>query len=169
MNPASQSALQLRDIHLPAEPGWWPPAPGWWIVAALALVLLLWLSRIALRRYRLHRQRRRILAMLDALAQADGELTPAAITEISTLLRRLALMRFPRQRVASLTGNAWLRFLDATGGDDGFTHGPGQVLASGPYQPRLPADMDFVALSALVRAWVKKNTQQGLQKKGSQK
>ncbi|MBP6325901.1 MAG: DUF4381 domain-containing protein, partial [Dokdonella sp.] len=21
---------QLRDIHLPPDPSWWPPAPGWW-------------------------------------------------------------------------------------------------------------------------------------------
>ncbi len=158
MSPSTQTALQLRDIHLPAEPGWWPPAPGWWIVAILLLVLLAWASRIALRRYRLHRQRQRLLARLDALARSDGTLTPEAVAEISTLLRRLALMRYPRQRVAALTGNEWLRFLDETGGNDGFSRGPGQVLATGPYQTSLPADVDLSALSTLVRDWIKKNT-----------
>lgn len=158
MNPSGQTALQLRDIHLPAEPGWWPPAPGWWIVAVLALALLVWASRIALRRYRLHRQRQRLLARLDALARPDGTLTPEAVAEISTLLRRLALMRYPRQRVAALTGAEWLRFLDQTGDSDGFSHGPGQVLATGPYQAHLPADVDFAALDTLVRDWIKQNT-----------
>lgn len=158
MNPASQTALQLRDIHLPAEPGWWPPAPGWWVVATLSLALLVWLGRIALRHYRLHRQRQRILAMLDALTQPGGEVSPAAIAEISMLLRRLALARFPRQQVAALTGAEWLRFLDRTGGGGRFSHGPGQVLASGPYRPTLPADVDVAALSTLVREWIKKNT-----------
>jgi len=167
MNPSGQTALQLRDIHLPAEPGWWPPAPGWWIVAALALLLLVWVSRIALRRYRLHRQRQRLLARLDALAQPDGTLTPGAVAEISTLLRRLALMRYPRQRVAALTGSEWLRFLDETGGNNRFSRGPGQVLASGPYQARLPADVDFAALSNLVRDWIKQNL--GKQQIGKQK
>ncbi len=158
MNPASQPALQLRDIHLPAEPGWWPPAPGWWVVAVLLLVLLVWATRIALRHYHLHRQRQHILALLDALAQRPGDdVTPAKIAEISTLLRRLALMRYPRQQVAALTGAEWLRFLDESGGNDRFTHGPGQVLASGPYQPALPADLDLAALNALVRDWIKKN------------
>lgn len=157
MNPANPTALQLRDIHLPAEPGWWPPAPGWWIVATLALMLLVWLARIVLRHYRLHRQRQRILATLDTLTQPGGKLTPATITEISTLLRRLALMRFPRQQVAALTGAEWLRFLDETGGNGQFSNGPGQLLASGPYQPTLPAEVDFAALDTLVRNWVKKN------------
>jgi hypothetical protein len=31
---------QLRDIHLPAEPAWWPPAPGWWALAVIALLIM---------------------------------------------------------------------------------------------------------------------------------
>jgi len=158
MNPDNPSALQLRDIHLPAEPGWWPPAPGWWVLAVLLLVLMVWLTRFALRRYRLHRQRQQLLAMLDALTGQPDNATPKTITELSILLRRLALMRFPRQQVAALTGSEWLSFLDRSGGDGGFSHGPGQVLATGPYQPALPADVDLTALSALLHEWIKKNT-----------
>ncbi len=158
MNPAKQAALQLRDIHLPAEPGWWPPAPGWWILAVLVLALLAWTTHIALRHYRLHRQRQRLLAVLDTLARPGDNASPQTIAEISTLLRRLALMRYPRRQVAALTGVGWLRFLDESGDTDRFSHGPGQVLATGPYQPTLPADMDFTALNALVRDWIKKNT-----------
>ena len=158
MNPASQTALQLRDIHLPAEPGFWPPAPGWWILAALLLALLFWTGRILLRRYRLLRQRQRILAMLTEL-ELDSETTPEKIAQISSLLRRLALMRYPRQQVAALTGADWLHFLDKSGGNGRFSHGPGQVLATGPYQPALSTDPDTQALGTLVRDWVKKNTE----------
>ncbi len=158
MNPATQSALQLRDIHLPAEPGLWPPAPGWWILAALLLVLLSWAAWFALRRYRLHRQRQRILAVLSELEQKTANnATPEKIAQISILLRRLALMRYPRRQVAALTGNDWLSFLDESGGYGRFIHGPGQVLASGPYQSALPTDLDTVALGSLVRSWVKIN------------
>ena len=38
MNPQ----LQLRDIHLPAEPSWWPPAPGWWLLAILLMARVWW-------------------------------------------------------------------------------------------------------------------------------
>ncbi|VAW83212.1 FIG00657500: hypothetical protein [hydrothermal vent metagenome] len=158
MTPAAQPALQLRDIHLPTGPGFWPPAPGWWILAALSLVLLVWVAWVATYHYRLHRQRQRILALLAELEQdAGNRATPENIAQISTLLRRLALMRYPRQQVAALTGIDWLRFLDKSGGQGRFSQGPGQVLATGPYQPALPADLDVQALGTLVRHWVKKN------------
>ncbi|HED19666.1 MAG TPA: DUF4381 domain-containing protein [Gammaproteobacteria bacterium] len=160
MTPAAQPVLQLRDIHLPAEPGLWPPAPGWWILVALLLVLLVWATWVATRRYRLHRQRQRILAMLGELEQETGaDTTPEKIAQISILLRRLALMRYSRRRVAALTGKDWLSFLDESGGQGCFSRGPGQVLATGPYQPTLPNDLDTRALGTLVRDWVKKNTE----------
>ncbi len=159
MNPASQAALQLRDIHLPPEPGFWPPAPGWWILVILLIVLLVWAARTALRHYRLRRQRQRILAMLDELEQDTNTVTPQRIARISSLLRRLALMHYPRQQVAALTGTDWLCFLDESGGNGRFSHGPGQVLASGPYQSTLPSDLDIGALSVLLRDWIKKNTE----------
>ncbi|HED16994.1 MAG TPA: DUF4381 domain-containing protein [Gammaproteobacteria bacterium] len=160
MNPATQSVLQLRDIHLPVEPGFWPPAPGWWILAVLLLALLAWVGWIAVRRYHLHRSRQRILAMLGELEQeANNNTTPERIAQISILLRRLALMRYPRQRVAALTGADWLSFLDESGGQGNFSQGAGQVLATGPYQPTLPSDLDTRALGTLVRSWVIKNTE----------
>ena len=30
----------LRDIHLPADPAWWPPAPGWWLLLGPALLAI---------------------------------------------------------------------------------------------------------------------------------
>jgi hypothetical protein len=158
MNPTPQQALQLRDIHLPGAPAFWPPAPGWWLLAATLLALLVWLTLIALRRYRIRRQRRRVLSALASLErQLASEGTPDALAHMSVLLRRLALMRFPRQHVAALTGNAWLRFLDESGGDGQFTQGPGRLLATAPYQRALPSDLDAARLVALLREWVARN------------
>lgn len=159
MNPGiAPPALALRDIHLPGAPSLWPPAPGWWVLAALLLALLaagaLWL----LRRHRARVQRRRLLEALAALETGlASERTPEALARIGELLRRVALTRHPRREVAALSGGAWLRFLDATGGGGAFANGVGRILADGPYRRRLPPDLDVGALTALVRRWVEVN------------
>ncbi len=160
MNPtAAPQALALRDIHLPGAPSLWPPAPGWWILAALLLALIAWGVRVWLRRRRIRQQRQQVF---DALATLQNELagdrSPAQLAAIGELLRRLALTRYPRIEVASLSGGAWLRFLDDTGGQGRFSEGPGRVLADGPYRRHLPPDFDTDTLAALVRDWVEKNT-----------
>ena len=158
MNPNDQTILQLRDIHLPPPPGWWPPAPGWWIVSALLLILFTWLSRVILHRYHQHRQCQRLLTRLDTLLPPNGNLTPQDLIGVSTLLRRLALMHYPRRRVAALTGEDWLRFLDETGATDQFTRGPGRILASDPYRPMLTGNVNYTALNTLLRNWIKRNS-----------
>ena len=152
MNPAA--GLDLRDIHAAAPPPFWPPAPGWWLLAGLLIAALIVSAVILLGYYRRYRQRQRILAELDRLEQSDSCDAGQFTTALSILLRRVALMRYPRTEVASLNGDAWLRFLDKTGGNDAFSNGPGRVLASAPYavQAAKPADP---ALLELARDWIK--------------
>lgn len=159
MNAPMQETLQLRDIHLPAPPDFWPPAPGWWILGALALGIAGWGALLAWRQFRIHRQRRHILALLEQMERSSGtSATAEYLAQLSNLTRRLALMRFPRQEVASLTGPEWLQFLDRSGGDGQFSEGPGKVLAQGPYMRELPDDVDSRALTQLVRQWITRNT-----------
>jgi hypothetical protein len=150
---AAQQHMDLRDIHLPGAPGLWPPAPGWWlflVLLAAGLVALAWRLSV---RWRARQRRERIVAELERLgAQPCG---PALVGAVSALLKRAALSRYPRTQVASLTGAAWLAFLDRTGGGGAFAHGPGQVLADGAYAPR--RDCDARALIGLARRWLGKN------------
>lgn len=156
MNPASLDAL--RDIRLPpADPLWL--APHWWIAAlALAIVGLLaagwWLLRLL--RTRALRRALRELGRLTAAHARDGDDTRLA-SALSRLLRHYALSRFPDARIAGLTGDAWLDFLDAHGGSGAFRNGAGAALATRPYQPR--GELDAAALVALVRSWLKTNPQ----------
>jgi hypothetical protein len=159
MSPQIQPALQLRDIHLPAMPSVWPPAPGWWMLAALLLALLAWVGIVALRRHRIRQARQRIL---DEIARLEAQLVPGNTTTVlsglSVLLRRHALLRYPHDNVAGLTGVAWLRFLDVSSASTGFSEGPGRVLVTGPYQRDLPQDFDATGLLILVRQWVDRNS-----------
>ena len=77
MNPDLLS--QLRDIHTAAPVPWWPPAPGWWILGLLLLVLLVWLGRRILARYRVYQRRRQMLGWVDHLnANIDPQRDPQA-------------------------------------------------------------------------------------------
>jgi hypothetical protein len=140
----------LRPLHAPPPIPWWPPAPGWWLLGVLLLGLLV-LTLAALWRWRRRTApRRAALAELRALP-AGGELAGP----VNRLLKRYALACFPRERVAGLSGRAWLAFLDEHGGEGRFRKGPGRVLANGPYGPDEP-DED-PALLALARDWVRRN------------
>ena len=152
--------LDLRDIHLPAEPGFWPPAPGWWLLFAMILALAFWLGRSGWNLYRRLRRRERILGELERL-QSAGLQAPALIAAVSALLKRVALSRYPRTEVAALTGEAWLAFLDRSGGNGRFAEGPGRALAQGAYAPSFQQggqDFDARALIAVVRDWLRRNS-----------
>ncbi len=123
----------LRDIHLPADPGWWPPAPGWWLLAAIALAALVF---AAWRIRRIHRHRaparaaRRALARILAEYERDAD-AARATRRISTLLRRYLLARYDRAVVAGLSGARWVDFLGRLAGADR----PGlDVVTTAPYR-----------------------------------
>lgn len=147
--------LQLEDIHFPASPSFWPPAPGWWIAFALLLALIVFIGRRTVRYRRIRRQRQYILNALQVLQQDLAQQPdPEAIANINQLLRRLALMRYPREQVASLTGDEWLKFLDRSGDTDAFSQGAGQLLSDSPYRKRLPDSVDIDGFSQAIEHWV---------------
>lgn len=151
MNP---SGPDLRDIHLPADPSWWPPAPGWWILAALVIGLVLWAGSRIWRRMRRRQRQRRIFSELDRIADNDAlqANTPGLIAELSQLLRRIG--RMIRADSVSFRGMAWLDFLDSIVGSDEFSNGPGSVLLQGPYQREATAD--HAVLIDLVRRFMQR-------------
>lgn len=149
------TALPLRDVHLPPPVGWWPPAPGWWLLAAGVLALLSltawWWWRSAPRR----RLRREALATLDALL-ADYRATGDAarlLQGLSTLLRRIAIARWGRERVARLHGEAWLAFLRERTGAPPVDPAQAALLLEAPYRAVPPA-FDAESLVAGCRRWV---------------
>ncbi len=145
----------LRDIHLPPAPPLWPPAPGWWLLALLALAVAAFGARRVYLAWHRGRGRRAALRALASLRDRlrSGEAPDVLGAELSTLMRRAALIRHPRARVAGLTGRAWLEFLD----DDAhrFSEGVGRSLVSAPYARAQSVDVE--ALLSLCEQWLRRN------------
>lgn len=107
----------LRDIQDIDPVSAWPPGPGWWLLL-LGLVALVMLSRFAYYLYRTRDQRRQLAWHRDARRQlrflkrtlndSNGR---DIISELSELLRRIAVARFGRTSCAGLHGSAWLEWL----------------------------------------------------------
>ena len=157
MNPAANPLEALRPIHAAPLPELWPPAPGWWVLAVLLAGLLAATTVWCWRRYRQYRFRNKVLLEIDNITSCyTEENTSGYLTDIGILLRRIALRRYPAVQVASLTGSAWLEFLDSTGGGGAFSNGVGQLLESGPYSPTVDS-VPVTELATLVRRWAKHN------------
>lgn len=132
----------LEPIPEPAPVSLWPQTAGWIGLAIALLLLLAWATRRWWLQRRANAYRRAALAEIAASGQ-----DPVALAEI---LRRTALVAFPRAEVASLHGEAWLAFLDRSYGGNDFSTGPGRVVALLPYAQVA----DVPELVPLVAEWV---------------
>ncbi len=116
---------RLEPVPQPAPISMWPQTIGWLLLLLIVLLALGYLG------YRLARYRRRTAYRRAALAELAACPDDKAL---ALLVRRTALAAYPRARIASLSGRAWLTFLDRTGAGSDFTEGPGKSLATAPYR-----------------------------------
>jgi hypothetical protein len=147
--------IPLRDLHLPEVISWWPLAPGWWLVIAIVVAGLGYSIRLYLRKYARGAARRHALRQFNALtAEFEQHHDAVAFTShLSELLRRTMLAYAPRNEVAGLTGDAWLRWLDRDLDQARFQSEAGRKLLELPY--RRPDDeisgLELVDVVAAVR------------------
>lgn len=153
MNP--DLASQLRDIRgLDAIPSW-PPGVGWWLTAA-ALLVIIALLLPALRNLHLYPAgtwRRDAWKKLRRLQRQVDQSPPQQVaSELSQLLRRIAIASLGREQAASLSGERWLTWLkehDPKGFD--WTS-RGKPLLTLPYAPAVRQLGDRRQLLTLINA-----------------
>lgn len=101
MNPLEQ----LKDLHSPADPSWWPLAWGWWVLALLVIILLTYVAVTWQRRRRLFapiREAKLALANLSLESQQYA-------SDCNQLIKRVAITYNPD--ASALYGEQWLNFL----------------------------------------------------------
>ncbi|MCP4394048.1 MAG: DUF4381 domain-containing protein [Alphaproteobacteria bacterium] len=130
---------ELKDIHMPiTDVSIWPLAPGWWIV----ITVLSLAAYFSIRYYikvteSMKRRAEDELAKIKAKFEQNNDFKELAIN-ISALLKRVAIVKFGYNEVASLHGREWLEFLqnnsnpnDAKKFDNTFA----KIIAEAPYAP----------------------------------
>ncbi|MGO2160054.1 MAG: DUF4381 domain-containing protein [Vibrio toranzoniae] len=101
--------LDLSPVIAPDAPIWWPLAWGWWAVIITAIILIALVFFIVKRRKNNQQAKQEALSYFSN-SQSSNRLSPS---EAQRVLRQAALSYFPREKVASLAGEDWLKFLDA--------------------------------------------------------
>ena len=148
---------QLRDIHLPMQPSWWPPAPGWWLLAAALLLGLGFLARHLLLRRRRMGPIRQARQLLDELFQdyQSGRLSPAGFVHASNeLLKRLLVHSLQHAEARPASGREWLALLDGYAASNDFSQGPGAVLGDARFQPE--PSIDVPALNNVLHGFLQR-------------
>lgn len=108
MTPHTIDLSQLKDIHTLPEPPFFPPASGWWLI----LCDILWIFICCWLWYRLYYQspQKYALRLLKKIEHSDLSFVAIGV-ETGKLLKRVALIQFPHEQVADLSGKSWADFL----------------------------------------------------------
>lgn len=152
---------QLVEVDAPVPVSMMPQTPGWMVLAVVIAVALIWGARRVLLWRRATAYRRAALRELALVGDRS--------VDVARILKRVALVAYPRNRVAALSGDIWLRFLDKTGGDGledgGFENGVGAVLGTAAYVQTAKSGSvsEYAAnsdgLNALACQWVRQHSQ----------
>lgn len=141
----------MHELASPEPVPWWPQTPGWWIVAGWLLAVLALAAWQLIKRRRRNRYRRIALAEINSLAARRDMQPDESAQHIAAVLKRTALVAYPRTEVASLHGAEWARFLVESAGNDAQIAAAANLLASAAYRP----DADPEALRNPASRWVR--------------
>lgn len=150
----ADALAQLRDIHLPQPISWWPLAPGWYVLMIIVLFLVVVIAYFIQQRRLNAMPKKQALELLKIYKQQYEKEKNTQITSagISELLRRVALVYFPREAVASLHGDAWVVFLNQT--SKGIDFKPVQsMLLESPF--KAPETLNLIPLITRAEQWIK--------------
>ena len=153
--PSFDPLNQLKDIHLPDPISVWPPALGWWILTTIILAAIVSLSCWLIFYYKKNAYRRHAIKQLQTLTENYNRQNNKTYyaNNINKLLKQVAVTYYSKKSVSSLTGKAWLTFLDNSAKMTDFSQGAGQILETSQYQ--LTADFDAISLSTCCKKWLK--------------
>lgn len=157
---AADPLASLKDIHLPPPVPNWPIAPGWIVIYCLIITLIGLYIYHQVRRYLQNHYQREALQLLLDIQQSfrKKKSLSEATSALNTLLKRIALIYYPRAQVAELHSQAWIDFLNQTGEGIDFSLYRDYLL-NYPYQKSstspVKSSKEMSDLFKVVELWIK--------------
>lgn len=158
MQPQGIDLSGLKDIHLPPIPSLWPLPVTFWIVLASVLsgVFLIrwaWIKKHKLTAIKYANRE------VESITKRFGGNGYKISYELSLLMRRIALMKFPRSDVSGLTGKTWRQFLEKTTKKPLFNGEAGDIIENIMFiPPDRFKNKNVAVLIAAAKEWIAENT-----------
>ncbi|MEM8594238.1 MAG: DUF4381 domain-containing protein [Pseudomonadota bacterium] len=152
------SLNDLKPLHgMDDWLSWWPLALGWYAVLALLALIVLLLYRARAKKKRSAMQAMNALDALDSgLRQyKDDHDVSAYLQCVNTVLKQVAIFTQGRQRVASLSGDAWVKYVLNQAPKVSFKADEQSALRHGVYQKTTA--LNVTAFHKKIKQWI--NTQ----------
>ncbi len=138
---------KLHDFYQPPPPSWRPQTAGWYVLFVIIGLALLWTLIHFVRKWLANRYRREALRELALLPSP----------EFSALLKRTALSAWPREKVASLSGESWLRFLNESANGELFRSAPANRIEELALQSQILTHEDEQTLRQTAATWIRRH------------
>lgn len=126
----------MHDIVVPEPVSMQPQTNGWWVVLGWIAAVIALLAVKVVQHRRRNKYRREALAKLRQIDTG----TSGAAGDIASIVKRTALVAYPRPDVASLYGTAWVEFLVTSANNDSRVERGAAQIAAAPYQPGIDAN-----------------------------
>lgn len=152
----TEALARLKDIHLPAPVSWWPLAPGWYLLFIITAICVGILCHRIYKRYVYALPKKQALVLLNTYMQHYEKDKDARkiCSHISELLKRVALVYYPRSKVASVYGEGWIAFLNETSKGIEF-NSIKTLLLDLPFKTDNSAPVDIKPLATRASLWIK--------------
>lgn len=138
---------KLHDFYQPPPPAWTPQTVGWYVLFTIAGLLVLWMIVHLVRRWFANRYRREALRELALLPPE----------QFAALLKRTALAAWSREKVASLSGEAWLTFLDESADGNLFHRSPADRIEEMALRSETLSSEDEQSLRKTTAEWIRRH------------
>ena len=152
----------LKDVHEPEGirnltfADFWPPAVGWWLLFAILVFTPLIIYFV--RQMRIKSAKFYALQQMEKLQEDSGTDAAKFAEETSKLLKRIAILRFGKDKIAALSDKEWVHFLIKTG-ELQLSDKLILLFAYSPYAKIEKSDRNsIVSLKEAAETWIRKNT-----------